>query len=407
MITPFPSSGFRSSQFAGEIHANFRRHRSILAPMFNKNLFYLFLLAAPLWSQPEVIATGMPGATKITLTPQRNFLVSQPGMTTGSGRILFVSRSGVQRPLIQGLPSGVEVTLAGTNGPTAMAIHGQTLFVLFGNGDWERRGQPPTSIHNPEGASSPLFCSILAFRFNQPLDSLNGPFHLTPQHQLLLADGGEANLAGAAGETALVSVLARFPVSEPSPGVIYRFSNPWGMAVTEDGTSLYVTDASINSLARVDTATGRWRRLARFAPVSNPAQIGPPVTDSVPTNVRIYGNQVLVSFLTGFPFASGNARVLAVNPDQGTTEPFIYGLTSATDVLWRPRLDGAPEFYVTEFSLNQSANPAPPGRLLRFDSNGRHIVSQLITPVNMVLDETSNDLFVLELRGQIVRFRLD
>lgn len=375
--------------------------------MFNKNLFFLFLLAAPIWSQPEVIATGMPGAVKITLTPQRNFLVSQPGMSSGSGRILFVTRSGVQRPLLEGLPSGVEVTLAGTNGPTAMAIHGQTLYVLFGGGDWERRGQPPASIHNPEGASSPLFACLLAFRFNQPVDSLNGPFRLTPQLQQLLADGGEASLTGSAGETVLVSVLARFPNSEPSPGVIYRFANPWGMAMTGDGASLYVTDASINSLARVDTATGRWRRLARFAPVGNPAPVGPPVTDSVPTNVRVYGEQVLVSFVTGFPFAPGNARVLAVNPDQGTTEPFIYGLTSATDVLWRSRPDGAPEFYVTEFSLNQSASPAPPGRLLRFDSSGRHVVAQLITPVNMVLDETSNELFVLELRGQIMRIRLD
>ena len=130
--------------------------------------------------------------------------------------------------------------------------------------------------------------------------------------------------------------------------------------------------------------------------------------DSVPTNIRIYGDELLVSFLTGFPFVPGNARVVALNPKTGTSTPFINGLTSVTDVLWRTRPDGRSQFFVLEFSANQSATPAPPGRLLRFDSPEPVVAAAgLITPVNMVLDESTQELFILELRGQILRLQLD
>jgi len=179
------------------------------------------------------------------------------------------------------------------------------------------------------------------------------------------------------------------------------------LALTLDGKTLYVADASVNSVAKVDTATGKWRRTTRFPAVPNGTPVGPPMVDAVPTGIRIYGDQVLVSFLTGFPFVPGNARVLAVNPEPGTTEPFIFGLTSATDVLWRELPTGASEFYVIEFSANQSANPAPPGRLLRFDRAGMQVIAApLITPVSMAYDAATKELFVLELRGQIVRVQL-
>ena len=107
-------------------------------------------------------------------------------------------------------------------------------------------------------------------------------------------------------------------------------------------------------------------------------------------------------------FAQGNARVVALNPKTGVSTPFINGVTSVTDVLWRERPNGAGQFFVLEFSANQSATPAPPGRLLRFDSPEPVVVAAgLITPVNMVLDPATQELFILELRGQILRLQLD
>lgn len=242
-----------------------------------QKLFTAFLfVTAPIWCQPHVLVTGLQGPQKIILTPLGNLLVSETSTTANAGRISFVTRSGTRRSMFEGFPSGTDVTGGGA-GPTAMALREQSLYISMGSGDSERRGQiPGTSIHNPEGTSSPIFASILHVRFDADVDLISGTFRMTPQHQQVLSDGGQVELEDGSGSTAQISLLARFPISEPSPNVIYRFSNPWGLALSADGASLFVTDASANALVRVDTSTGRWRRLVRFPPVPNPGTSGPP-----------------------------------------------------------------------------------------------------------------------------------
>jgi hypothetical protein len=374
--------------------------------MSTKHLLALLAVATPLWCQPSLVVAGLQSPMKIVLTPGGNLLVSEASMNPNAGRISVVGRTGSRRTLIGGLPSGTEV-VGGPAGPSAMALRDRTLFVALGTGDSERRGQTPgTSIPNPAGPSSPIFASILRIRFSNDVDQTFDTFELTPDHQRTLTDGGEVELGRQGSSTARISVLARFPITEPEAGILYRFSNPWGMAL--DGRWLYVTDASMNSLARVDTVTGRWQRIVRFPQVQNPTPVGPPKVDAVPTSIRIFGDEVLISFLTGFPFVPGNARVLAVNPETGASRTFISGVTSATDVLWRPVSRFQSEILVLEFSQNQSANPAPPGRLLRYNSpEPQVLVPNLITPVSMAYDAERQDLFILELRGQILRLHLD
>lgn len=375
--------------------------------MSNKLLISLLIAVSSAWSQPQTLITGLQSPVKMVLTPRGNFLVSETSMSPNAGRLSFVSRAGVRRSLLEGLPSGTEVTLAGGSGPAAMALRERTLYLTIGPGDAERAGTAPgTSILNPQGASSPIFSSLLEIRFSADVDTLASTFRMTPEHQQALNDGREVELSDAGG-TARISMLTRFPLAEPHPAALYKFSNPWGMALTEDGRNLYLTDASQNALLRIDTATGRWRRVARFAPLANPTRVGPPVVDAVPTGVRVYGDSVLVSFLSGFPFAAGNGRVLLVNPETGAADPFIFNLNSATDVLWRARPEGRSQFFVLEFSTNQSANPAPPGRLLRFDTPEPQVAGTFITPVNMVFDEATSELFILELRGQIQQLKIN
>ena len=375
--------------------------------MPTKSLIFFLFLASSAWSPPQTLVTGLQAPNKIILTPRGNFLVTETSMNANSGRVSFVSRAGVRRSLIEGLPSGTEVTLAGGSGPSAMALRERTLYLCIGPGDSERAGAAQgTSILNPQSVSSPIFSSLLEIRFSADVDSITGTFRMTPQHQQALNDGVEVELSDA-GTTARISLLTRFPIAEPHPAAVYKFSNPWGLALSGDGRNLYLTDASQNCLLRIDPATGRWRRLARFGPLPNPTPVGPPVVDAVPTSVRIYGDSVLVSFLSGFPFASSNGRVLVVNPETGAAEPFIFNLTSVTDVLWRPRPSGRAQFFVLEFSANQSANPAPPGRLLRFDTSEAQVAGTFITPVSMVFDEATSELFILELRGQIQQLKIN
>ena len=369
---------------------------------------FLLLITLPGWGQePQVVTTGLQAPHKILLTPGGNFVVSETSPAINSGRVSFVTRSGVRRTLFEGMPSGLDPVGAGS-GPTAMALRGETLYVAIGGGDAERRGaQPGTAIHNPEGLSSPIFASVLEIQLSGPIDTLAGTFRLTTEHQQTLANGYEVELEDGAGGRARITLLVDLPNSVPDPNSIYRFSNPWGLALAPDGGALYLADASRNSIIRIDRVTGRSRTVTTFPPLPNSAPVGPPVVDAVPTSVRIYGSQLLVSFLTGFPFSPGAARVLAVNPEQRTTEPFIFGLTSATDVLPRVRPDGRLQVFVLEFSANQTAQPPAPGRLLRYDSPLATVVtSALMAPVSMAIDESENVLFVLELTGRILRIAL-
>jgi hypothetical protein len=294
-----------------------------------------------------------------------------------------------------------------------MAIRGRTLYLALGGGDAERRGQTPpgAGVHNPQGSSSPLFGSILRIRFSMEVDQIFSSFQLSAAHQLALHDGYTVELGTreSPGGMIRVSVLARFPISEPDPNVIYRFSNLWGMDLAAGGRWLYVADASMNSVARVNTETGRWQRLIRFPPLQNTTTVGPPRIDAVPTSVRVLGDgELLVSFLTGFPFTPGNARVQKVDVESRTTEVLIPALNSVTDVLVRrmPRLRS--QVLVLEFSQNQSADPPAAGRLLAFDGAAPQVIAGgLVTPVSMAYDDETGDLFILELRGQVLQLRLN
>lgn len=383
--------------------------RGMKRPIISSLASILLFLAVPLAAQAQrVVATGLRTPHKLVLTPGGNFLVSEPTTEINSGRVSFVSRSGVRRSLFEGLPGGVD-DVGGPAGPSAMALRGRTFYLAFGGGDAGRMGpEPGRPIHNPEGLSSPIWSSVLKIEFNLDVDAVGGTFVITPALQQTLANGYAVDVEDGAGGSARVLSLADIPNSIPDPVTIYRFANPWGLALSDDGETLFLTDASFNALLRIDTTTGRMQRTASFPPLPNVAPIGPPFVDSVPTSVRTYGNSLLISFLTGFPFARGYARVLEVNPVSGETTPFIFGLTSAVDVAWRPRSGQRPQFFALEFSQNQIAQPRVPGRLLRYDSPAPTVMSDtLVTPVSMAIDEAANSVFVLELAtGRILELEL-
>lgn len=356
---------------------------------------------------PAEITTGLSGPQRLILTPRGNILVSETSTTPNSGKVTFVTRGGQKATLLDNMPSGVEIT-GGGSGPTGLALRGKTLYVAQGAGDSERRGTRPGSmIWNNEGISSPIHSSILVFEFSKDIDDAQGPFLMTTELQNRLAGFHEVVIRDAAGNTATVNVLADFQDLRPDPNTIFRGHNPWSLALTDDGNTLWVTDASQNTLVKVDTKNGRWQRAFFFPPFPNPTPVGPPMIDSVPTGLRVFEGRPVVSFLSGFPFPPGTARVVEIDTKASSVVPQINGLTSVTDVLIVRNRRNIEEWYVLEFSRNQSATPPPPGRLLMFDSPiGREIVPLLITPVSMAYDEKTNSLLIAELRGRIVEVRL-
>lgn len=179
---------------------------------------------------------------------------------------------------------------------------------------------------------------------------------------------------------------------------------------------LYLPDAGQNSLVRIDRATGRIRTIVHFPPVRNTAPFGPPVSQPVPNSIRkLSDGSALVTLLSGFPFGPGAASVQRVDLRQGTTAPFISGLTMAIDVLplghaWGPFLVLE---YASRFVPPGPGGPGgfmPPGRLLRFahsSSLPEVLSSALVGPTSMAFDHDTGELFVVEIQsGKMIRFEL-
>lgn len=135
-------------------------------------------------------------------------------------------------------------------------------------------------------------------------------------------------------------------------------SNPYGLAAGPDGM-LWVLDAAGNDLLKVDPATGAVEVVATFemlpSPIPNPERGDVKATDAVPTGLTFdtQGN-VYVSYLSGFPFVPGSARVVKVTPD-GAVSDYATGLTMLIDLRTGP--DG--QLYAVSFGRFTDQGPQP------------------------------------------------
>lgn len=342
---------------------------------------------------PSVLTTGLQTPGKIVLTEGGQLLVAEGGRGANAGRISRVDRCGRRTTLLGGLPAGV-TTEGGTSGPGGLAAQGRTLFIAIGTGDAVVAGpRPGTEVANPQGPSSPILSSVLQVELS--VEHSAGGFNLTAADHATLKSGAPLALSNAQGETATVKLLADFPDFVPDPFTIVRASNPFALALL--GNQLFVADASFNAVSRINLETGAVETVTRFAPLPNPLPFGPPVSDAVPDGLRVYGDQLLVTFLTGFPFAAGRAEVRRIAPGTGAATPFIGGLTTAIDVLPATTRNGAEQFFVLEFSTNFLMNA--PGRLLRFDAPTAApavVASGLISPAGLARDPRTGDIFITE-----------
>jgi DNA-binding beta-propeller fold protein YncE len=341
-----------------------------------------------------VLVNGLANPFKIARTAEGNLLVTEGGRATHAGRVSLVTQSGLRTTLLDGLPAAV--TAEGVSGPTGIAVNSRTLYVAIGQGDTLVSGATAgTEVPNPKGPSSAIFSSILAVQFSADVDRVTAPFTFSAAHRDRLADGLEVTLDNGAGVTAAIEVLTDFRDFVPDARTITRASNPFGLALDPDGAdTLWVSDAGMNAVWRVDTRTGRARILTRIAPIQNPLA-GPPFMDPVPTSVRPHGGMLLVSCLTGFPFVAGQAQVVIVDPATGEVQPFIPHLSAAMDVL---PIAAEGQFLTIEFSANMGAQNAPPGRLQLHQFSGSRVVAPaLITPTSFAVDPGTGDIYVVEL----------
>ena len=256
-----------------------------------------------------------------------------PGIPN-SGRLSIVGLDGTRRTLLDGLPSGTN-DVGDPSGPAGVFMRGRTLYVVIGIGDSGVPGPLPlTLLANPH-PSSPLFSSVLAVHFSAAAEKGTAGFLLTPADHSALADGQTLQLSNGSGDRVTVELLANLPDSTPAPipdvPLNVRGSNPFDLMAL--GDHLYVTDGGQNLVWDVDAATGGFGVLTTFPQVLNPLPFGPPATDAVPTGIRVANGDLLVTLLTGFPFAPGTSAVERIDPATGAHSPVVTGLTTAIDVI--------------------------------------------------------------------------
>jgi hypothetical protein len=351
--------------------------------------------------QSSIYTTGLTGPVKLDLTKQGNLLVTERGTAANDGRLTLIDNSGVARPLVAGLPSGIETTGA-PSGPQAPVVRGCCQVELtIGEGDMLRFGAaPPQQVPNSTGSVSPIFSSVLRLVFGQPLDQQTGSFALTGADHNALADGHTVRLENAAGEKLWIRLVVDFKDARPDPITNVRGSNPFHMIAARHADGVLVVDSGQNALLHV-ASTGWPQVVVRFPPIANAAGVIPPFSDAVPTAVRHFqGDQYLVSLLTGVPFTPGSASIRLVDAGARTQTTLISGLTSATDVL---RIGN--QIYVLEISSN--LNVGAPGRLLRFRNPAQppqEVASGLIGPSGMIYDAKRDAIFIAEIfTGRIIR----
>lgn len=388
------------------------------------SVYFVFINASQTFAQASgVFTTGLTAPTKIITAGQSSLLVAEAGtLTPNQGRVSLVNRaSGARTTLIGGLPSGINLAEGqpAPGGPSGLKLSGLKLYVTIAQGDAVLPGGRGGLQVNPAPAT-PLNDSILELTLPADYEALASGFTLSFNDQNSLAGGGTVTLLNAEGKTLIVRMVANLPdwKREPVPNLPQynvRASNVFGVELA--GGSLYAVDASFNQLYKVNPATGVYEILTTFAPKPNPLPFGPPFSEAVPNNVRLYGNRLLVSQLTGFPFAAGVSEVRSVNPADGSQTSFVGGLTSAMDILPVAIPGDYDFFFVLEFSANMLGNPTPPGRLklYRFlksdNSNAAEgnidpivLIGNLISPTSVARDGETGDLFVTEIfTGRIIR----
>lgn len=377
----------------------------------------LLFLATPAVTQAQCptndLISGLEAPIGITISKKNHLIVAETGTdAANSGRISIVGLDGSRRTLISGLPSGFSADGNEPSGPTGLFLRDHILYVAIGVGDAVIAGPVQGSEQPNPNPSSPLFSSILALHFSAAVENTTQGFTLTAADQQTLAKKQPVTLTNAAGQRLSIALVVNFPDYSPDPRPDFagnvRNSNPFGLIAA--GERLYVTDGGQNALRRVDLTNGSFSTLVDFPPVPNPAPVGPPVVDAVPTGIVFSDGRLLVTLFRGFPFAAGTSSVEQVDLETGSHSPFLSSLKTAIGILpidADADLTSVARYLVLEHASGDMLNG--PGRLLRFNkANAAPVVLAdcLEAPSGMTLDDQTGTLYLTELSGKITAIRV-
>jgi len=238
----------------------------------------------------SVYATGLTSPIGLEIDNQGRLWVAEEGTGNKDSRISVVTTDGKVHPFLTGLPSEI------VEGDPLGAEH----LYLDANGD--------LLIMQGEGSDflseSVLTISTAGF---SPGDTSRKINDLKAIHK-----------------------IGRFSLS--NGGVT---TNPYAMAIGPDD-NLYIVDAGLNGIVKLERCTGNLSVFATFDPIPNPTTEGPPFMDPVPTGIVFDGNKFYVGLFVGFPFLPDSSRIMQVDLN-GNVSLLKTGLTSVVNLAIDPR----------------------------------------------------------------------
>ena len=372
----------------------------------------LFTAAAAPAPGQTLFSEGLQFPQRLIPTPLGNLLVSEGGAAAeaNKGRVSLVNRQGERRSLLEGLPSAAGQGIPAF-GPTGMGLDGRTLYLLIGEGNVM---VGPPFVINTDGPSSPLFSSVLRIQFSTDVDGIRSGFEMSPADHWSLIDGNDIDLRNAGGDRAVVHLLTTFRLVRNILGGTARVrpSDPYGAWLHASDNTLYIADASAESLGKVNTVTGKYEIVTRFQPDERTTAAGTQFVDNVPTSLCPIGDSFLMSFLSAGPFPPGASSIRAWKPSDGSWSrviPLISGLTMTNDMLClRGGTASAPRVVTVEYTTTPPANfTTAGGRIQLFEgAQGRTLAQGLLLPTAVTQDPITGDLFVTTLPGAIYRVPL-
>jgi N-acetylneuraminic acid mutarotase len=348
----------------------------------------------------QVLSDALLGPSKIIQTPAGHLLVAETGPEeSNSGRVSLVDVEGHRRTLLEGLPSG-RTSAGDFNGTSGLLLHGRRLYVVNGQGDVTLPGPTQNTERGNPNPASPIFASVLVAEFPSAIEALQEGFALTLDDHQSLHEGDPVTVSNASQESATIRLVVDFTdyVPEPRPDFAenVRHSNPYG--IVADETYLYIIDAGLNNVRKVEIASGTEHTLTSFPPTPNPSPKGPPMIENVPSSIHWAGGRLLVTTFGGTPFLPGGSKVWRIDPQTGAADSLIEGLTTAIDAI--PLAPANLLAGVLTLEYNLSFPYAGQGQLRFYPTPTSTPVTQslcLNAPSSMLYDTKHNRLILAEL----------
>lgn len=355
-----------------------------------------------------------------------------PGMTRGTVPLpprLVLGGLNSPQGVFVAADGSVWVTDSGTGGDTKFTAPnanqpGQTVEGTYGATGRVVRVTPDGTATDVARTTS-VFVPGLEATAGGKFAVVNGAVYVTngvwnAAHSGARPTGASSVLQVGAGDPAEIASAFAFEAANNPDGVPAEQggvdSHAYGAAAGPDG-KVYVTDAGANTLLRLDPATKALSLVAVFAPLQNPNPMPgmPPVSQAVPTGVA-FGNDgaAYVALLTGFPFATGAAKVVRVDVASGAQRDFATNLTLLTDIARGPDGNLYALSFANAFRLGGPGVPYVPnsGSVVRLRADGRKevVLSGLNYPTGLAFN-SAGDAFVAEnglglpLSGKVVQYR--